>query len=106
MEEKCSFCLLFLFLPATVRESNCVSLHARINKKFCKNYCHTATSQANCLKMSSHPGGGRWVGGGSKLPNQGDFFKKSRQLLQEITATSAGNHGNFCRKSRQLLQLF
>jgi len=31
--------------------------------------------------------------------NHGNFFKKSRQLLQEITATSSRNHGNFCNFS-------
>jgi hypothetical protein len=69
-------------------------------KSFRENYCHTATAYLNLLIISRIRGGGRWVGGGSKLPNHGDFFKKSRQLLQEITALSFGNHGNFCNFSR------
>ena len=33
-----------------------------------------------------------------------NIHQKTRQLPKEITEKSAGNHGNFLRKSRQLLE--
>jgi hypothetical protein len=69
-------------------KTNAVYLEPTIN-------CVTLPSEKSLGKLTAPPPGA--------TRNHYEKFQKSRQLLQEITATSSGNHGNFFRKSRQLL---